>query len=537
MKNMIIKREPNMEDMKKNIIDAGGLFYQYRACSNNTSTIYDIENIKHNVLYAQTPLNMNDPFDSKIGFCSEKFYEECIDMMLGPMGIDKNLKTILFMILKYKLLGNLIEFVDKLNKLKQYLVSSKRDKHLMRLSDSQFINDNIKNLYRKAPREIKDTFSRETFLVLGIIVTSLESDIITEELLISALDLQSCVDQFIEKIEDIKNNIYPPLFEKFLSQLTITCFTSSGWNNQLMWSHYANSYSGICVEYDLTKMEEFFGFMYPVQYTEERPTISPSDLGIKFNVTNGKCNVIQEEANIVPIMNYILFKNKCWSYEKEWRIINVGQEDTPIFIDFPFIKSITFGTNISDDIKRILLDICKKKQIACYDLQLSKENFSLTRELIDYDSIPYDKNLEIQHISILCENIYRLSEYINSKEETMCESISNDCFNIKVIIDYLEKVCDMLLDSYHFKVSFNRIVENDNEDIFISENKEEIDIAKSTIDEFVSTTNDLSDILKNTIKTIRYGFVVSDRDFNLIKKYQKDLKELSEEILSIEWKI
>lgn len=135
--------------------------------------------------------------------------------MLDPMGIDKNIKTILFMILKYKLLGNLIEFVDKLNKLKQYLVSSKRDKHLMRLSDSQFINDNIKNLYRKAPREIKDTFSRETFLVLGIIVTSLESDIITEELLISALDLQSCVDQFIEKIEDIKNNIYPPLFKNF----------------------------------------------------------------------------------------------------------------------------------------------------------------------------------------------------------------------------------------------------------------------------------------------------------------------------------
>lgn len=68
---------------------------------------------------------MNDPFDSKIGFCSEKFYEECINMMLDPMDIDKNLKIILFMILKYKLLGNLIEFVDKLNKLKQYLVASK----------------------------------------------------------------------------------------------------------------------------------------------------------------------------------------------------------------------------------------------------------------------------------------------------------------------------------------------------------------------------------------------------------------------------
>lgn len=64
MKDIIIVREPTMEDMKRNIIDAGGLFYQYRPCNNNASTVYDIENIKHNVLYAQTPLNMNDPFDS-----------------------------------------------------------------------------------------------------------------------------------------------------------------------------------------------------------------------------------------------------------------------------------------------------------------------------------------------------------------------------------------------------------------------------------------------------------------------------------------
>ena len=75
MKDIIIVREPTMEDMKRNIIDAGGLFYQYRPCNNNASTVYDIENIKHNVLYAQTPLNMNDPFDSKIGFCTEEFYE------------------------------------------------------------------------------------------------------------------------------------------------------------------------------------------------------------------------------------------------------------------------------------------------------------------------------------------------------------------------------------------------------------------------------------------------------------------------------
>lgn len=55
--------------MKQGIAKAGGLFYQYRPCRRDVATIYDIENIRHGVVYAQTPLNMNDPFDSMIG-CS-----------------------------------------------------------------------------------------------------------------------------------------------------------------------------------------------------------------------------------------------------------------------------------------------------------------------------------------------------------------------------------------------------------------------------------------------------------------------------------
>ena len=129
MKDIIIVREPTMEDMKRNIIDAGGLFYQYRPCNNNASTVYDIENIKHNVLYAQTPLNMNDPFDSKIGFCTEEFYEDCINMILDAMDLDNNLKVFMSVVLKYRMLGNMIELIDKLNELKQYLISTKKNKH------------------------------------------------------------------------------------------------------------------------------------------------------------------------------------------------------------------------------------------------------------------------------------------------------------------------------------------------------------------------------------------------------------------------
>lgn len=53
--------EFTMENLKADIAKAGNLFYQYRACRRDASIIYDIENIRHGVVYARTPLQMNDP--------------------------------------------------------------------------------------------------------------------------------------------------------------------------------------------------------------------------------------------------------------------------------------------------------------------------------------------------------------------------------------------------------------------------------------------------------------------------------------------
>ena len=100
--------EPKFEDMKQGIAKAGGLFYQYRPCRRDVATIYDIENIRHGVVYAQTPLNMNDPFDSMIGYSSEKMYENCISMLVEQLDIkDDNLKIIISQLLKYKSIGKL----------------------------------------------------------------------------------------------------------------------------------------------------------------------------------------------------------------------------------------------------------------------------------------------------------------------------------------------------------------------------------------------------------------------------------------------
>lgn len=59
--NVIKSEDLTFPKIKEKINKAGNLFYQYRACRRDAATIYDIENIRHGVVYARTPLQMNDP--------------------------------------------------------------------------------------------------------------------------------------------------------------------------------------------------------------------------------------------------------------------------------------------------------------------------------------------------------------------------------------------------------------------------------------------------------------------------------------------
>lgn len=123
-----MERELSFLKMKDEIKKSGNLFYQYRACRRDVATIYDIENIRHGVVFARTPLQMNDPFDSIIGFSTEKIYDECIDLVLNQadINLDESLKTVLKSFLKFKIIGKSVGFIAALNKLKKIYFNTKR---------------------------------------------------------------------------------------------------------------------------------------------------------------------------------------------------------------------------------------------------------------------------------------------------------------------------------------------------------------------------------------------------------------------------
>ena len=101
-------------------------------------------------------------------------------------------------------------------------------------------------LYSKSPSVVKKTFSKEMFLLFALLVTQMEKIDITEETLNEILQLDDLLEKLNKTAIEIKESTYIPQIRKFLSQLTVSCFSVSGWDNQLMWSHYANSYAVIC---------------------------------------------------------------------------------------------------------------------------------------------------------------------------------------------------------------------------------------------------------------------------------------------------
>lgn len=74
----------------------------------------------------------------------------------------------------------------------------------------------------------------------------------------------------------------------------------------LMWSHYADSHRGICLEFDGTA--PFMAHAQKIKYADERIAINP------YKDTP---NVMMEKS--------LLIKSNHWEYESEWRLLRYGK--------------------------------------------------------------------------------------------------------------------------------------------------------------------------------------------------------------------
>jgi hypothetical protein len=135
----------------------------------------------------------------------------------------------------------------------------------------------------------------------------------------------------LESNESI-NMFYDMLFGEMLGW-NVCCFTTSP-INELMWSHYADNYKGVCLEFDLTKSPELHDKIYPVEYN----------------------NATLEINSVEELPDALFRKRKVWSYEDEWRMLtNVNGEK---YFNKEALTAIYFGCNVKkatiDNIREVL---------------------------------------------------------------------------------------------------------------------------------------------------------------------------------------
>ena len=350
------------------------------------------------------------------------------------------------------------------------------------------------------------------------------------------LKLDGILDELHSKVEETRDNVYQPALRHFLEEITISCFSTSGWDNQLMWAHYANSYSGICVEYDFTRINEFNGFIFPVEYTKIRPSVSLQDLGIAgFNYGDTENPIISCETNISRVFSYLLSKNTCWQYEEEWRIINIGTANTPLFIDLPYVRSITLGINLDDQCRRLILEVCKERHINCYQLIIDKESFQLHREEISVDDLAFDADEEVEFVKLLIEHINSLLPLMQKNAKIITNGFEEGRLESTTYKKVLELATDALCDSYFLKTSLNRICQNSDEDFSKIELPENIKETVSGIDDMVRQYEQSVGDLQLAIPGLVKKLLLQPQMAVGFKKQLNNIQELITKINEITW--
>lgn len=136
------------------------------------------------------------------------------------------------------------------------------------------------------------------------------------------------------------------------------CVSDNGTSN-LMWSHYANSHYGFCIEF-----KEGFRNIDKVIYTSKLPYLNMIDY-IRLELKTKSFN-ISANIDFNYLWNLIRTKYDEWSYESEYRIhawhemiescIEKNDKFIKIKYDPTLVESIIFGYRMEERIKKYIIE-------------------------------------------------------------------------------------------------------------------------------------------------------------------------------------
>jgi len=170
------------------------------------------------------------------------------------------------------------------------------------------------------------------------------------------------------------NQIITEECQNIIDQKGICCF-SERHDVDKMWSLYANSYSGLCIEYDTQKLLPHLTGKQPYQ------NVPLTMIKVEYSDNLNKFNYVKErvkhrntgEFKHKIDKNFLGTKATSWSEQKEIRLI------TPSFglkpINMNAINSITFGSKASKENIEMTKNIILERNLAHVGFKMVELNY------------------------------------------------------------------------------------------------------------------------------------------------------------------
>lgn len=191
--------------------------------------------------------------------------------------------------------------------------------------------------------------------------------------------LKETLETQIEQLENHTTNTY------------VCCFSKTN-DNPMMWSHYANGMTGLCLVYDKTKLQEDGEpfILRKVTYNNNTKKIGYQDIesqtideGKCFDFSTGSMSRYVNTSFSLRNLQHVYQKHTRWDYEEEIRRVlfevedNVTKPGELIKIPHGSLVAVIVGSKMSHSNKAVIVSLCKSKDIPVYEAAPIRDNYSV----------------------------------------------------------------------------------------------------------------------------------------------------------------
>ena len=375
----------------------GGKLYKYRTFDSHG---YALNSLINGTLHCSRPDTFNDPFDSKMGadfqsIIRAKWEKE---LSLIESAFDKFCRVTI---------GELNLSDCSTNEQRIIIALSNNEKVMRFVNDtergfstpeeaSEYLRNHMSVLTELLKVVINDPalgdtlgVTRELLLRMAEMITSEDVynynddrtsfqdfaringvDADTDEIGLTMLlsnKLQPDNKAVLEKAEKLLDAMTRQMTEKLNALFLIGCLATDP-KNRLMWSHYADSHRGFCIEYDFNSLKDEV-LPFPIIYSESRPLI-PWKAAIDHTSESN-------EQAIKDLTLGLLTKDQAWKYENEWRVLLPAANPPDLKVP---ITAIYLGAHISSENKAIILEIANNHKIPVKQMKTDRGAYELHAE-------------------------------------------------------------------------------------------------------------------------------------------------------------